>query len=145
MDEESQIRDMEFVMSYMRNFSNVDINNICSMGYSYGGIINVLFALRNFDIKCVLCLDGSICLKDRDRSVKKLPYFDPNLLRIPFMNMARKTHDEQDFDFYNNLKYSDAYLLRFKKMNHSAFRSKPRIRDFSNVNSVKNNFVGIII
>lgn len=138
MDEESQTRDMEFAMSYMRNFPNADINNICSMGYSYGGIINVLFALRNFDIKAVLCLDGSICLKDRDRAVKNLPYFDPGKLKTPFMNMARKIHAEQDFTFYDKIKYADAYLLHFNKMNHQDFKSTPQIRDFDNVNSGKN-------
>jgi len=144
MDEESQIRDMEFAMSSMRNFPNADINNICSMGYSYGGIINVLFALRNFDIKSVLCLDGSICLKDRDRSVKNLPYFNPDRLRIPFMNMTRKPHNEQDFEFYNKLKYSDAYLLHFNQMSHQDFNSKPQIRDFENIHSKKNkNLISI--
>ena len=141
IDEESQIRDMEFAMSYMRNFPNADINNVCSMGYSYGGIINVLFALRNFDIKAVLCLDGSICLKDRDRSVKILPYFNPSRLKIPFMNMARKVHDEQDFNFYNNLKYSDAYLLHFNQMEHYEFTSRPLVRDFESINSKRNENV----
>lgn len=138
MDEESQIRDMEFTMCHMRNFPSADINNICSMGYSYGGIVNVLFALRNFDIKAVLCLDGSICLKDRDQAVKNLPYFNPSQLKTPFMNMARKVHDEQDFEFYNKLKYSDAYLLHFNQITHEDFTTTPRMRDFENINSRKN-------
>ena len=138
MDEESQIRDMEFAMCYMRNFPSADMNNICSMGYSYGGIINVLFALRNFDIKAVLCLDGSICLKERDRAIKNLPYFSPGQLKTPFMNMARKVHDEQDFEFYNKLKYSDAYLLHFNKITHIDFTTTPQVRDFENINRKKN-------
>jgi len=144
MDEESQIRDMEFAMSYMTDFPNADINNICSMGYSYGGLVNVLFALRNFDIKTVLCLDGSICLKDRDRAVKTLPYFDSARLKIPFLNMAREVHDEQDFKFFNQLKYSNAYLLHFNQMNHEGFKSIPHIEDFENINNPKNrNIVSI--
>lgn len=138
MDEEAQTRDMEFTMNFMREFPSTDLNKVCSMGYSYGGLINVLFALRNFDIQAVLCLDGSICLKDRDRAVKSLPYFDAGRLKIPFLNMARQTHEEQDFGFYSRLMYSDAYLLHFKQMNHQDFNSVPHIEDFANIESENN-------
>ncbi len=138
MDEEAQTRDMEFAMNFMRDFPGADLDNICSMGYSYGGLINVLFALRNFDIQSVLSIDGSICLLNRDRAVKSLPYFDSGRLKIPFMNMARQAHDEQDFGFYHRLMYSDAYLLHFKQLNHQDFKSLPHIGDFANIGSEEN-------
>jgi tetratricopeptide (TPR) repeat protein len=135
MDEESQIRDMEFALNYMRDFPGVDVRNICAMGFSYGGIVNVLFALRNCDIKAVLCLDGSICLADRDRAVKVLPYFRPDRLRIPFMNMLMVVSNRYDLKFYEALKYSDAYLVFFNHMKHSDFTSQRTIQVPGNLGS----------
>jgi tetratricopeptide (TPR) repeat protein len=138
MDEESQVRDMEFALNYMRDFPSADIQNICSMGFSYGGIINVLFALRNYDIKAVLCLDGSICLADRDKAVKYLPYFKPDRLKIPFMNMSIVAPNRYDFKFYEALKYSDAYLVHFNNMTHMEFTSQRSIRKPGNLGSDRN-------
>ena len=144
IDEESQTRDMELAMLFMHKFVNADINNVCSMGYSYGGIVNVLFALRNFDIKTVLCLDGSICLIDRDRAVKNLAYFNPTNLRVPFMNLTGKQTPDHDFTFYNSLKYSDAYLLHFNNLVHYEFKSVPIIRNFENFKSDENSNISSI-
>jgi tetratricopeptide (TPR) repeat protein len=138
MDEEAQVRDMEFALNYMRDITSVDIQNICSMGFSYGGIINVLFALRNYDIKAVLCLDGSICLVNRDRAVKNLPYFKPDRLRIPFMNMPIVAPNRYDFGFYEALKYSDAYLVHFNRMTHLEFTSQRSIQEPENLDSERN-------
>lgn len=144
MDEESQVRDMEFAREYMSDEPEVDPLSVCAMGYSYGGLVNVLFALRNFDVAAVLCLDGSICLKDRDRCVKQLPYFTPTRLTSAFMNMARKPHPEQDFGFYNGLIYSDAYLMHFDTLGHAQFTSRPFVGDYSKILSEKNrNVTGI--
>jgi tetratricopeptide (TPR) repeat protein len=138
IDEESQVRDMEFALNSMRDFPNVDMLNIGSMGFSYGGIVNVLFALRNYDIKAVLCLDGSICLANRDRAVKDLPYFRPDRLKIPFMNMLTVASNRYDLKFYEAMKYSDAYLVYFNNMRHLDFTSKRTIQDPRNLDSVMN-------
>jgi tetratricopeptide (TPR) repeat protein len=141
MDEESQVRDMEFAAQYTSVLPEVDPLSVCAAGYSYGGLVNVLFALRNFDVDAVLCLDGSICLRNRNRGVKHLPYFSPNRLTSAFMNMVRKPHADQDFSFYEGLKYSDAYLLHFDTLDHAEFTSRPFVGDYSNLLSGKNRNV----
>lgn len=59
-DMETQARDLEFLIKEVGAREDVDPNNIATMGFSFGGLANVLFQMRNRSIKAIVSLDGSI-------------------------------------------------------------------------------------
>jgi len=120
---DAQGRDMEFMLGEMVNFPNVNIKKIGTLGFSRGGSTNVLLAMRNFNIDAVVSLDGGTAIKRGIPAVKSSPYYNPDNMRAAFMYIGQRPNENQDFSFYNSLKYSDAYLLLLHDMGHIGFTS----------------------
>ena len=102
------------------------------MGFSFGGLSNVLAQVRNGMIKANVSLDGSV--RYQYPTLKKSPFFSIEKVNVPFIHMAQKIIPEQvmkadkiepslnnDFIFFDELKNSEAYSLRFNNLTHSYF------------------------
>lgn len=131
-DLETQARDIEFLIKEAANFSNADPEQMAAMGFSFGGLSNVLVQMRNENIKAIVSLDGSI--KYQYDTLKKSPFFDVKKVDVPFIHMAQKNIPEQilkednikaelnyKFEFYDSLTNSEAYQLKFHNLTHSYF------------------------
>jgi hypothetical protein len=121
---ESHIRDSEFVMAKLLLFSNVDKNRIGTIGYSWGGLSSVFFAMRNSRINALVSLDGAEHMSHRIKTMRSFPFF-PMIRKLKAASMhisvAGRTHD---FGFYKELKYSDAYHLHFPNLRHGLIGSR---------------------
>ena len=131
-DMEAQARDIEFIFKESLNLDNVDKNAIATMGFSFGGLSNVLAQVRNGMIKAHISLDGSI--RYQYPTLKKSPFFSIEKVNKPFIHMAQKTIPDEvmkedkidpslnkDFIFFDELNQSEAYSLRFNNLTHSYF------------------------
>ena len=131
-DLETQARDIEFLSKEVLKRSNADPDRIATMGFSFGGLSNVLAQMRNHTFKAIVSLDGSI--KYQYPTLKKSPFFDIEKVDVPFIHMSQKDIPEQvlkedkidpslnhDFEFYDSLTNSKAYQLRFQHLTHSHF------------------------
>ncbi len=131
-DMEAQARDIEFLIKESLNLQNVAKNAIATMGFSFGGLSNVLAQVRNGMIKANVSLDGSV--RYQYPTLKKSPFFSIEKVNVPFIHMAQKIIPEQvmkadkiepslnnDFVFFDELKDSEAYSLRFNNLTHSYF------------------------
>ena len=118
---ETQARDAEFLISEIRNFSSADIDKLTLMGFSFGGLSNVFTLARNQSIDAWIGLDPSIH-EDYDM-FDQSPYKDYSLISAPslFLNSAGFS----DFvPYYENLVYSDAYMVNFSKIEHADMASQ---------------------
>jgi tetratricopeptide (TPR) repeat protein len=122
---EAQTRDMEFVMAVMRNFPNVDKAKTAVMGFSWGGLTNVPFAMRNRKVDALITLDGAVTMEKWVKILRKSPYYNFRKFQAPVMVIIGAPADwyKVDFGFYKSLKYNAAYLIRALKLPHSQFRS----------------------
>ncbi len=131
-DMETQARDAEFLIKEVSKLPFADIDKIATMGFSFGGLSNVLAQMRNENIKAIVSLDGSI--KYQYETLKKSPFFNIKKVDVPFIHMAQKDIPEQvltednidstlnhHFEFYDSLIYSKAYRLKFHNLTHSYF------------------------
>jgi dienelactone hydrolase len=132
---ETQARDILFLLGYMKDFPGVDYSKIAVMGFSWGGMSNVLAAMRDTRIDAVICLDGSVAYnKYFDEFFTKSIYYNIDNITMPLLFLrSKKIPDEimkkygaevQDsVKFYDRLKYSDAYFIRFHHLMHGDFCS----------------------
>ncbi|MEM7380977.1 MAG: alpha/beta hydrolase, partial [Bacteroidota bacterium] len=110
----------------------VDKNAIATMGFSFGGLSNILAQVRNGIIQASVSLDGSV--RYQYPTLKKSSFFTIDKANVPFIHMAQKIIPEQvmkedkidpslnnDFFFYDELVESEAYSLRFNNLTHSYF------------------------
>lgn len=88
--------------------------------------------MRNDNIKAIVSLDGSI--KYQYSTLKTSPFFDIEKVDVPFIHLAQKDIPQEvmdtegtdpklnnEFEFYDSLKYSSAYKLKFNDLTHSNF------------------------
>ena len=131
-DLETQTRDIEYLINEVSRIPNIDFEQIATMGFSFGGLSNVLAQMRNEKIKAIVSLDGSI--RYQYTTLQKSPFANTNKVNVPFIHMAQKNIPEQvlkddkidaglnhKFEFYDSLKYSKAYSLKFHNLTHSYF------------------------
>lgn len=131
-DVETQARDIEFLIAHLSRLPFADEKNIASVGFSFGGLSNVLAQMRNHRLKAIASLDGSI--KYQYSTLKKSPFASVDKVNVPFIHMAQKNIPEKvlmedkldpalntNFEFFDSLRFSHAYSLQFKNLTHAYF------------------------
>lgn len=129
---ETQARDVEFLIKEAGFFPNSDLSKIAVMGFSFGGLANIIAQMRNDNIKAVISLDGTE--RYQYDLLKKSPFFEVNKMDVPYLHMAQKDIPEKvlkedkidsalntKFVFYDSLSHNIAYRLKFHDLTHSYF------------------------
>ncbi|WP_040415942.1 tetratricopeptide repeat protein [Cyclobacterium qasimii] len=129
---ETQARDVEFLIKEAVKLPNSDHSKIAVMGFSFGGLSNVIAQMRNDNIKAIVSLDGTE--RYQYALLQKSPFFDLNKLDVPYLHMAQKDipvkvlqEDNIDpalnsnFELYDSLTKNKAYQLKFQNLTHSYF------------------------
>lgn len=133
-DIETQARDIEFLIAEATSLTNADSDKLSVIGFSFGGISNVLAQMRDDRIKALVCLDGSI--KYQFKKLLSSSYANLSKVDVPFIFMSQKdiplsvmiedkidTTLNQNFPFFDSLKHSQAYYLKFNDLTHPYFSS----------------------
>ncbi|RAI85632.1 prolyl oligopeptidase family serine peptidase [Algoriphagus yeomjeoni] len=131
-DLETQARDIEFLIAEVAKIPQANLNQLATMGFSFGGLSNVLAQMRNEQIKAIVSLDGSI--KYQYETLKQSPFFNLEKVDVPFIHFAQKDIPKEviiadkidpsldhNFEFYDSLSNSQAYSLKFHNLSHSYF------------------------
>jgi hypothetical protein len=126
-DIETQASDIEFLIGEASTLVNADLDKLSVIGFSFGGISNVLAQMKNERIKALVCLDGSI--KYQFEKILTSSYANLSRVNVPFIFMSQKdiplsvmiadkidTTLNKRFDFYDSLKHSQAYYLKFNDL-----------------------------
>lgn len=131
---EAQSRDTEFILKEVHKFGNVATDKIALMGYSFGGLSNIITSMKNPNIQALISLDGSE--RYNYKLLEKSPYFDLNRFNIPYIHFAQKDIPEEvlisdkipselnyQFQLYDSLQYSESHSFKFHDLTHSYFSS----------------------
>ena len=131
-DMETQATDIDFLVTEVSKIPAADLNRMATMGFSFGGLSNVLAQIRNRKIKAIVSLDGSV--KYNFNTLKQAALVNMEKVDVPFIHFAQKDIPEQvlkednldaslnqQFDFYDSLVYSEAYQLKFHHLTHAYF------------------------
>ena len=118
---ETQARDMEFLLGQSDKISNADINKITVAGFSLGGLSNVLMHARNSAVDAWIGLDPSI--HEAYEFFEESPYEDYGRFTKPtlFINSMGYIND---LPFYDQLIYSDAYVVDLPHLEHTDLASQ---------------------
>jgi dienelactone hydrolase len=129
---ETQARDVEFLIKEVGKFRNTDYNKIAVMGFSFGGLSNVIAQNRNENVKAIVSLDGTE--RYQFTLLNESPFFDTEKIDIPYIHMAQKDIPEKvlkednidaelnvRFELYDSISKSKAYRLKFHNLTHSYF------------------------
>lgn len=118
---ETQARDLEFLISEIRDLPNADINKLAIMGFSWGGLSNVFTMARNLSIDAWIGLDPSIHEAYgifEESNYNNLSAFSSPTLFINSLGFI------DEVPFYDNLIYSNAYMVNLPKIGHTDLASQ---------------------
>lgn len=128
---EAQAGDIEFLVGYAQTLPQADAAHVGVIGYSWGGLANVLAAARDSRISALVSLDGSVrYFPDLVRSAK---YVSPERLTAPFMYVSARPGSVEEYvtrkfdtstSLLNDVKYADFYKLTMYPMEHPNFSSQ---------------------
>ena len=129
---ETQARDVEFLIKEVGKFPIADDDKIAIMGFSFGGLSNIIVQNRNGKVKAIVSLDGTE--RYQYQLLKQSPFFDAQNIDVPYIHMAQKSIPEivlkednidaalnSKFNLFDSLINSKAYRLRFHNLTHSYF------------------------
>lgn len=129
---ETQARDVEFLIKEVGKFSMANYKKIAVMGFSFGGLSNVITRMRNEKIKAIVSLDGTE--RYQYELLKKSPFFDLNKIDVPYIHMGQKDIPKNvlkednikaelntKFDLYDSITNCKVYRLKFHNLTHSNF------------------------
>jgi dienelactone hydrolase len=129
---ESEARDMSFLLGYAETLPQADARHVAAMGYSFGGLANVLAAARDDRISALVSLDGSV--RSFPTIVKQASYATPERLALPMLYLGAKPSTAEvmsrakdvatTYSLMNQMKYSDLYNVTMYTMEHAAFQSE---------------------
>jgi dienelactone hydrolase len=131
---EAQAGDIAFLMAYARTLPQADAEQVAVLGFSWGGLANVMAAAKDDRIKAIISLDGSVRGfpeyvnggKDSAR------YVTPARLAMPMMYIGRRPSTLEEinqreidtsFSLMNRMKHSDVYIVTMQPMQHADFSS----------------------
>lgn len=126
-DLETQVRDMEFVISRTRTLPFVNRGQLALIGYDLGGMAGLLFSMRNPEIAAFISLDSGILEPHFSGLPQASPHYQEARFVIPWMHMAQarfiNTATGQGDALWQRKLYGDSYLLLFDTENHGDFTS----------------------
>lgn len=131
---EAQAGDIAFLIAFARSMPQADLERIGVVGFSWGGLANMLASAKDDRIKAVASLDGS--LRGFPQFINggkgSAHYFDAMKLSAPLLYVARRpdTFEEMNrremdttFSLVNSMKQADTYVVSMQPMQHSDFSS----------------------
>jgi dienelactone hydrolase len=128
---EAQAGDISFLAGYAATLAQADSSKIGVMGYSFGGLANVLAAARDDRIGALVALDGSV--RYYPAIVQAAAYATPERLAVPTLYLGGKPPTAETmnrnkqiptYSLLNQMKYSDVYNVTMYTMEHAAFQSE---------------------
>jgi dienelactone hydrolase len=130
---EAQAADISWLIGYAATLPQADTSRVAAVGFSWGGLANVVAAAKDARIRALVSLDGSVRSYPRfvDGGKDALKYVTPARVAVPMMYVGARPRTVEamspnmlaDYSFLKQMKYSDVYLVSLLPMQHADFSS----------------------
>jgi dienelactone hydrolase len=129
---EAQAGDIAFLIGRAHAIPQADLSRIAVVGFSWGGLSNVLAAARDDRIRALVSLDGSVRSHTQfvDGGKDAARYATPARLAVPMLFVGRgpdsiedlvKEKKKFDYSLLNQMTYADMTIVTMRPMVHVDF------------------------
>jgi tetratricopeptide (TPR) repeat protein len=122
-DLETEVRDMEFVISQTRLLPFVDKDRMGLVGYDLGGMAGLLLAMRNPWIKAMTTLSSGILYPHFSGLPGNSPHYREARFTIPWLMITSSGDVNSEKNLFDRKTAGDSYLLLFDTHNHGGYTS----------------------
>ncbi|MCG8331589.1 MAG: dienelactone hydrolase family protein [Chitinophagales bacterium] len=117
----TQADDLAFLLAFAKE--KYKSEKIGTLGYSLGGLANIILAMKNKDVDACASLDGSIVSEGWLNDIKESEYYDPENFASNLLIITKNLKNPQlnPATFYDKLRYSNKSFIRYDHNNHAYF------------------------
>jgi dienelactone hydrolase len=119
---ETSARDLEFAWSVLRQESNVDKSGFATVGHSLGGVVALMVALRNSNVRAVAGLDGTYGFAEGHEWLTGSYRYDPQRMQAALLDI-RRADAQLDLQAVESFHHSERFLAAMPGMSHGDFTS----------------------
>lgn len=124
---EAQAADIRFLVAYAGTLPQADPGRLAVVGFSFGGLANVLAAAKDERIKALVCLDGSV--RYHHKLLAEASWLKLEQMRTSLLFLAQRPNPFERVRFLpdpsgtalQKMKNADVHLLTMYPMEHSHF------------------------
>ncbi len=128
----AQIGDMEFIIGYLHDYPNLDLDKLGLAGYDFGGLAGALLMMKNSDVDALLSLDSALgrgaSFGGNSATLFQSPYYNAADVRAAVMHLwtdpARGAFSP---NFLQSLEYTNTYVIKLENLRHFDFSSFGRM------------------
>jgi len=132
---ETQVRDLEFVVAYLRELPFVDARSLGLLGFDMGGMSALVLAMRNSEVDAFASIDAGILFNHPSGLPRSSPHYDLSRFRIPWLHATRTEGGaappgyQGDASLFETAVHADRWLVLVGGMRHTDFTSYALIED----------------
>lgn len=124
---EAQMGDIEYLIGYAHTLPQADTGRVGVIGYSWGGMANIMAAAKDPRIAALVDFDGSV--RFFPGIVEQSRYVTPERITAPLLYVASAPREienahadaNRDTSFLNKMKYADLYRVTMAPYEHANF------------------------
>jgi dienelactone hydrolase len=124
---ETQVGDIQYLIAFAHSLPQADTDRLAVMGYSWGGLANVMAAAKDSRIDALVSLDGSV--RSYPDVIEQSRFLTADRVTAPMLYVAatpRHIEDlpadmNQERSFLNRMKYGDLYRVTLAPYVHRNF------------------------
>lgn len=124
---ETQLGDIQFLIAYAHGLAQADTGRLAVIGYSWGGLANVMAAARDSRVDALVALDGSV--RSYPDVIDQSRFLTPERITVPLLYVAATPRQLEDLpsdmnmerSFLNKMKYADLYRVTLAPYVHANF------------------------
>jgi dienelactone hydrolase len=124
---ETQVGDIQYLIGYSHSLPQADIEHLAVLGYSWGGLANVMAAAKDPRIHALVSLDGSV--RSYPDVIEQSRFLTPDRVTAPMLYVAATPRQIEDLpadmnrerSFLNRMRYSDLYRVTLAPYVHPNF------------------------
>ncbi|GHF97461.1 hypothetical protein GCM10017161_27050 [Thalassotalea marina] len=119
-----QAADLSFLWEFAQRFTQN--SKVAALGFSLGGLSNLIFATQNKDIDAVVSLDSSVMSQGWLEDLQASPFYQPSEFTAKLLMISKnmKQPSLNPADFYQQVNFADKWLIRYDHNTHYYFSSE---------------------
>lgn len=124
---ETQVGDIQYLIGYAHSLPQADTDHLAVIGYSWGGLANVMAAAKDPRIHALVSLDGSV--RSYPDVIEQSRFLTPARITAPLLYIAATPRQIEDLpadmnrerSFLNRMKFGDVYRVTLAPYVHANF------------------------
>mgnify|MGYP001413969101 CR=1 FL=1 len=134
----AQVKDMEFILNFIKTNNNINYSSIGLLGFSTGGLATAIFQMKHKSVSAIFNMDGSNEYS-MYLSLSKFEDYDISKTGIPYFLVGNQ-NKQSIYPYYNSIRTENKFYFKMLHLSHFGFVSFWTYFDTCNPDTTQHDF-----